>query len=304
VTDTLEPGQTFASGSCTFVNCSSAGTSLTFYDGNLAPGGSATNYFSVWVNNVPTTAVIANTAFATASNASTVQSNTTSVTVNGYPVAFPYQYYFPPYYTAPAPIASGVLGAFTVCGTISAYTPAGAAAGSITINGETYPLMPGLIAGGVPVVVGTNQCIVFQANGVGSIAAMTVGANIPGTNYVCGAISQFSPGYQLYPGFYPYAGYNPNPGYAPYPGYGPYPAGAPYGTGYYGYGGPIVIGGYPYPMAPGTVFPFLPQYGNPYCFLTNPTGQVAGSLSVVPTAAFPADTESGKIYNKMHRKMQ
>jgi hypothetical protein len=55
----------------------------------------------------------------------------------------------------------------------------------------------------------------------------------------------------------------------------------------------MVIGGYPYQMAPNTYFPFYPQYGNPYCFLMNQQGYVNGSLSTVPTAATAVEDPSG-----------
>jgi hypothetical protein len=49
----------------------------------------------------------------------------------------------------------------------------------------------------------------------------------------------------------------------------------------------MLIGGYPFFVAPNTVFPFQLQTGASFCFLLSPVGAVTGSLSVVPTLATP-----------------
>jgi hypothetical protein len=69
-------------------------------------------------------------------------------------------------------------------------------------------------------------------------------------------------------------------------------------SGYYGWGGPMVVGGYPYQVSPNTYFPFQPQYNNPYCFLTSPQGVITGSLSIVPTAAREIESPGG--YRRGH----
>jgi uncharacterized repeat protein (TIGR01451 family) len=293
VSDTLQGGQAYVSGSCVTVSCGTSGATITFYDGNLAPGATVTNTFSVYVQNWTTSYghVIVNTASASANNAATANSNTTSVSVNGYTP--PPVYYPPPPTQYPQyPIYTG---ANTICGLLTAYTPASSyGAGSLTLQGETFTLMTTLIPTGIALVPGNSYCLVFSTNSAGQLVTLTAYQNLPGANYVCGNISQFTNGYQPWPGYYPYAGYNPN---ASYNVWGSYPAGSNWPSGYYGYSGPMMIGSYPFYVPQNTVFPFNPQYGNTYCFLLNPTGQITGSLSVVPTLATPVDT-SGQFVKR------
>lgn len=285
LSDPLQPGQAFITGSCN-VQCSFNGTTVSFTFASSPPG-PYTVTFRVYVVSARYSAgtQIPNTATASAAGMPVATSNTTVVTIGGVPYTPPTGY--PTFTGAPFFTTSAV----RVCGVISAYVAASSSDGYLTMNGLTYGIMPYLVPQGVSIVVGASFCITFTINQYCLITSLSVAPNLPAVNYACGPISQFTPGYNPYPGFNPYPGYNPYPSYSPWPGYGPYPWGGNPGT--YGYGGPIMIGGYPFPVAPNTYFPFYPQYGNPYCFLMNQQGYVTGSLSVIPTAATPVEEPSG-----------
>jgi uncharacterized repeat protein (TIGR01451 family) len=187
--------------------------------------------------------------------------------------------------------------AAVVCGTLNGYTVPTGSGGSLTVNAIGYYLSPGAVINGNP-VVGQGYCFSFTFNAVSlitSVSAVPYGATAP---YVCGAVTQYT-GVSTPPGAAPIAG-PPGTVQAPpgtTPG-GPYPVTTAYGPGFYGWGGPLVIGGYPYPVAPGTAFPFQPGYGNNYCFAVSPQGAVTGSLSVVPTAAFAVESPGGYKHGK------
>lgn len=179
----------------------------------------------------------------------------------------------------------------TICGPVTSYTaPSGYQGGSITIAGETFALSSGVLATGTALTVPGNYCLSFTINSLGQVSSMVITPNVAGTSYVCGTVSPFTAGYAPYPGFSPYPGYTAYPTYGPYPGYGPYPT----TSGMYGWGGPIMVGSYPFPVASNVYFPTTMNYGNQYCFLLAPAGTVTGSLSTIPTNATPLEQPSGR----------
>jgi uncharacterized repeat protein (TIGR01451 family) len=329
ITDPLGPGQVFQNYSCTgVVTCSYSNGTLTFNVGTINPGGSATVGFRVTVApGGDAGGIITNTASVSASGMTTISSNTTSVTVgpsgctsscnpctsNCYPNPCTSNCYPPScgcnptpclyscyncgsYYTCyPIYTQSPVLATNVLCGVISGYRPPAGGAGYITVDGETIVLQPGVAPGGVAFVIGSPYCVTFTLASNGQVVSLTVSANLPSNNYVCGIVTPYSPGYWPYP--VPYGSYSPYPGYSPNmpanpaSNYGPYAN--PAMSGYYGWGGPMVVGGYPYQVSSNIYFPFQPQYNNPYCFLTSSSGVITGSLSIVPTAATEVESPSG-----------
>ncbi|GAC1319168.1 MAG: hypothetical protein NVSMB22_01920 [Chloroflexota bacterium] len=185
----------------------------------------------------------------------------------------------------------------TVCGSVQTYqAPAGATPGYITMNGEAFILMPYMVSSGTTVTVGASFCLTLTVNGTCQVTSMIVAPNVAAANYLCGTVTPYSYGYAPWGSDVPYANYSPYPGYTPNFGtgttYGPYALSGPY-AGYYGYSGPMLIGGYPYAVSQNVAFPFSVSYGNPYCFLQNNTGAITGSLSVIPTAATAVESPSG-----------
>jgi hypothetical protein len=317
ITDQIQPGQTYLSASAACTNTGGGTPLVTCSIPNVAAGQSGTVIIQTMVD-AGFSGTITNTATGSTGPTVSIPSNQVTVTVTA-PAAppasyFPPSYYYPGYFpgyfpgyyyppfinpTTPNYSQGPYPGTEYICGLVSQYTPAPPGGiGYLTVNGETLILSPGLVLGGTPLVVGQSFCITFTLANNGQITSLTVGANVAASNYVCGTVQPFSPGYYpysgygVYPGYSPYQGYNPYAGYSPYPGYGPF---AGYGptSGYYGWGGPMMIGGYPFYVPPTTYFPYYPQYGNPYCFLMGQQGSITGSLSVVPTAASPVEDPSG-----------
>lgn len=283
INDPLQPGQYYVATSCSPPGCSFAGNQYSNTIGTIPVGFSQTVYFDVTIAPRTSNITITNTATAFAAGVPSSMSNSTIITVVT-PVAPP-----PVYPPVTYPFGFPFSGTFQICGVVTSYIPSGSAYGYLIVNGENLTLMPYLVPGG-SIVVGGSYCLTLTADASGAITSVVIAPNIPGINYVCGTVSPFNPGYSPFPGYAPYPGYTPYPGSGSYPGYGPYP----YGTtpGMYGWGGPVMVGGYPFAVAPGTTFPFTVNYGNPYCFLMNP-GFINGSLSVVPTAASPSDEPAG-----------
>lgn len=93
-----------------------------------------------------------------------------------------------PVYTGPF-FANAV---FAICGPVTAYSPAGAGAGSITIAGQNFSLPAGTAIPGLTATpVGANICLVVTStNGVN--AGTYVVPNLSGTSLVCGAIAGVS----------------------------------------------------------------------------------------------------------------
>jgi hypothetical protein len=324
ISDSLQPGQTYSA--CVPTTCMVSANTVTFSIGDMPVSTSATVYIDVTVSPSYVNQTITNVATVSSTNTASVSTNSTYVTVvtsgtcySYNPSCYPppcynnpacnpqpcpynnpsctpqpclYSYnpscvtppiYLPPSYT---PSAISIL----ICGAITAYTPAYAGMGYLGMNGMSFGISPYVVPGGMPIVVGASFCVLITFTAYAQIGAFTVKANAAGVSYVCGNLSPYSPGYAPYPGFNPYPGYTPNPGYGSYPGYGPYPY--PGNPSMYGYGGPMMLGGYPFPVASGTQFPYGFSYGNPYCFLMN-GGYVSGALSVVVVAATPADDAAG-----------
>jgi hypothetical protein len=310
LTDVLKSGQYFVTGSCYPIACFFDPTTQTvsFNLGTLPAGISSSVTFRVTIVvsgplSIPNYAILSATGMASST------SNTTVVTIpptspGPGAVFYPPYYYYPPFHPIPyvPPYylpPQFAYGAVTICGLVSGFRPPAGGAGYISINNETLILFPNTVVGGAPFTVGSVYCVTFTVGPTGQISSVIIGPNLPGTSYICGSISPYSSGYMPYGyGSGPYSNYSPYPGYNPYGGYGQYPGYGPY-SGYggptsYGWGGPMVVGGYPFQVAPGTYFPYQPQYGNPYCFLMNPQGSITGSLSAVPTAANAVEEPSGR----------
>jgi len=306
VTDTLQPAQTFTNNCsvpCTFDGVNTVRLTV----GTVNTGTPVTVSFDATVNAAITGTIIQNTATAAGTNTGTATSNTTSVVIGQSvvsPVTCPSSCYFiPPYYPgngtcvfqAYGCVGNAFANTITICGVVQSFQAATiGASGFITINNEAFILMPSLIVSGT-VTIGISYCFTLTLNAFTQITSMTVSPNVAGANYVCGMVTPFANGYSPYTGYAPYAGYTPYPGYSPFFANGPNTPYGPYqmNGSYYGWNGPMVIGGYPYQVSPGFAFPFSPAYGNPYCFIVNQAGAVNGSLSVVPTAATAIETPSG-----------
>jgi len=306
VTDVLQSGQTMNMGTC---GCAQSGSNVyTFNVGNVTAGSPVSFTFSVTTPSG--TGTIYNTASAVSSNAPAVNSNTTQTYVSQpQPVVYP-PIYYPPSYgngnvcTYPS-FTNCVFGnvyatSLTICGTVTAFSAAtGSGVGTLTMNGETFLLAQNTTYTGQTLSIGLSFCVTFRLVSNGLINAVAASPNLAGTNYVCGVVSPFTNGY------YPYANYAPN-GYQPYAGYNPYYSGTTMGpyamngqyNGYYGYNGPMVIGGYPFQVSSSTAFPFTIGYNTSYCFLLNNSGSVSGSLSVIPTAAHTIDLPSGMRHGR------
>jgi uncharacterized repeat protein (TIGR01451 family) len=327
ITDQLQPGQTYLSSSVQCVNTGGGTPLVTCTFPGVGAGSAATAIIQVSIDT-GSGGTITNTATASTPPALLVNSNQVTVNVTSAPTGgyYPPNYYppnfYPPNYFQPGcyfancynPYAPGCyfggcynssappypgafvqspfLGTENICGIISEYLPAATGYGHLTVNGVTLILTPGLVVDTTSFTLGQSYCVTFTLANNGVITSLSINGNLPSTNYVCGPVTQYTPGYTIAPAYLPYAGYNPFMGYGSYPGYGPFPGYGPSGA-YYGWGGPMLVGGYPYPVAPNTYFPSSPQYGNPYCFLTNQQGYVTGSLSAVPTAATAAEAPSG-----------
>jgi hypothetical protein len=57
----------------------------------------------------------------------------------------------------------GTFGAPSICGVVTAFTPAGSLAGSVTVNGVTYSIPPGTVFS-TNVVVGGSFCFLFNTS--------------------------------------------------------------------------------------------------------------------------------------------
>ena len=312
ISDPLQAGQTFSA--CVPTTCTVSANTVSFSVGDMPSGTSTTVYIDVTVSPSYVNQTITNAATASSTNTGSTSTNTTYVTVVTNGTCYSYNpscapppcynnpacnpqpqpcYYNPSCYTPPTylpPSYTPSTASILICGVISAYTPAGAGLGYMGINGMTFGINPYVVPGGLPFTVGASFCVLITFTAYAQVGAFTVQPNAAGVPYVCGNLSPYSPGYAPYPGFNPYPGYNPNPGYGSYPGYGPSPY--PGNPAMYGYGGPMMLGGYPFPVASGAQFPYGFSYGNPYCFLMN-GGYVSGALSSVPVAATPAEDPAG-----------
>ncbi len=165
--DTLQPGQTLlsfpaTSGLCTVYNAST--NTLACSIGSLANGQSVSINIATAVNN-SFSGLIGNQAWATANNATTIYSNTTTVQVG---VVTP-----PPPFT----------GNLTLCG-IVAY----GGGNTITISGVTVQLAPGAFISGTP-INGANECITFNYNGSSFVSSVSITQNLAGVGLICGVYS-------------------------------------------------------------------------------------------------------------------
>jgi len=305
VADTLQSGQLMELNSC---GCTSGATNnYTFALGNVTAGTAAVVTFNVTVP-VNASGTIYNKATAFASNAASVYCIVATYVVAPtvvYPPVF-----VPPSYgngnvcTYPSFTNCGFgnvsANSLTVCGTVTAFSASTSfGVGGLTIGGENFLLAQNTAYTGQSLSVGLGFCITFTVSTNGLVSAVAASPNLAGTNYVCGVVSPFTNGY------YPYANYAPN-GYLPYAGYNPYYSGTTMGpyamngqfNGYYGFNGPMVIGGYPFQVSSSTVFPFTIGYNTSYCFLLSNSGSVSGSLSVIPTAAHTIDLPSGMRHGR------
>lgn len=95
--------------------------------------------------------------------------------------------------------AAGTPASLVICGPVSAYTAAtSSAAGTITINGITYPIASGTTIGGATVAAGLNVCIKGNVGTGGiSTANATSNSNPVGTPTaitvnVCGTLSAYT----------------------------------------------------------------------------------------------------------------
>lgn len=305
VADTLQSGQLMDLNSC---GCTSGATNdYTFALGNVTAGTAAVVTFNVTVP-VNASGTIYNKATAFASNAASVYCIVATYVVAPtvvYPPVF-----VPPSYgngnvcTYPSFTNCGFgnvsANSLTVCGTVTAFSAStNVGVGGLTIGGENFLLAQNTAYTGQSLSVGLGFCVTFTVSTNGLVSAVAASPNLAGTNYVCGVVSPFTNGY------YPYANYAPN-GYLPYAGYNPYYNGTTMGpyamngqfNGYYGFNGPMVIGGYPFQVSSSTAFPFTIGYNTSYCFLLNNSGSVSGSLSVIPTAAHTIDLPSGMRHGR------
>lgn len=86
----------------------------------------------------------------------------------------------------------------SVCGTVSAYTAAGAATpGSLTVGGRIIPLAPGATVTGAGLLTGgANVCVQGTLNATGQLSTATVtantGASTTTTVNVCGTLSAYT----------------------------------------------------------------------------------------------------------------
>lgn len=115
-------------------------------------------------------------------------SNITAVAVPGPgPVAPPTTVYPVPVYTSP--VFAGAAGSFVICGPVTAYTPAGAGGGSVTIDGQQFGIPPGTtVAGLAPAPIGTNVCLIVTFTGNVATSAYTI-PNVTGIALVCGPVN-------------------------------------------------------------------------------------------------------------------
>lgn len=324
ITDTLQAGQTFANNCsvpCTFDGVNTVRLTV----GGLAPGTQQLVTFDATINSNTCGQIITNTAGAAGTNTNAATSNGTSIVVTGScapaPVTLPVvcptacapqppttcpnacAYYAPSYYYGGyGACGYGCVGTayartVTVCGVVQTYQAAvGATPGYMTVNGEAFILMPYMAASGSAISVGTSYCFTLTINGYCQITSMVVAPNVATASYVCGIVTPYTNGYAPWGPYMPYPAYSPYPGYSPSytatANYGPYGMSGPY-QGYYGFMGPMIVGGYPYPVSQNVAFPFSLSYGSPYCFLQNNVGVITGSLSVVPTSAATVESPTG-----------
>jgi hypothetical protein len=171
VTDTLQPGQGFvAAFGATCTNPS--GTTLSCSVGTINNGTTAHVFINTNVLPTFTSGQITNQASATSATGPAATSNTTVV-----------------YVGASTPVTA----TFEICGPVTAYNAAGAANGSITINGVTIVIATGSVANGV--VLGANQCILATTNSSGQLTALVGSTNLSGVSVACGIYTPAAPGY-------------------------------------------------------------------------------------------------------------
>lgn len=80
----------------------------------------------------------------------------------------------------------------SVCGTVSAYTPATLlTAGSITIGGQTFAIAKGAVLTGVAALLGSSFCLSAQLNASGQIQSGTLSTNAGASISVCGPVTAY-----------------------------------------------------------------------------------------------------------------
>lgn len=168
VSDVLAGGQSApisATATCAY---SSTSRTISCPVGTLANNTTVTVQFSTQVAAGTSGTIIGNTATAGSTSGQTATSNTTYVSVSSVPVT--------------------TTGSIILCGTVTAYVPNS----SITIAGVTLPIVNGAVVTsttGYALTVGQNVCLTIATNGLGSISAIQVGANLAGVGVICGAYS-------------------------------------------------------------------------------------------------------------------
>lgn len=156
-------------------------------------------------------------------------------------------------YVTPSGAPSPGVGPFQICGLVTAFIPAGTTAGSVIVNGMTFPIVAGTVGTGVVVVPGFSFCFIFTFNTANQVIAFSVSPNLAiGVAFVCGVFTVFTPALGTVPAT-------------------------------------IIIGGFPFVVNTTVFVPTFIPTNTVVCFLLAPNGVVIGFLSGVPTLAVPVE---------------